>query len=64
LKAGVCDHFGGLGSLVLGSVDVEEVTGGRGDIAGVLSKVLDLESMCCCRIRELDLALQLCDWAD
>ena len=33
LKACVCNCFGGLGSLALGSVDVEEVTGGMGDIA-------------------------------
>ena len=64
LKACVCDRFGGLGSLVLGLVDVEEVTGGRGDIAVVSSKVLDLESRSCCRIRDFDLAVQLFDWAD
>jgi len=57
LKACVCDHFGSLGSLALRSVDVEEVTGGRGDIAVVSSKVLDLESRSCCRIRDFDLAV-------
>ena len=64
LEACICDCFGGLGSLVLGSVDVEEVTGGRGDIALVSSKVLDIESRSCCRIRHFDLAVQLFDWAD
>ena len=57
LKTGVCDHFGGLGSFVLGLVDVEEVTGRRGDIAVVSSKVLDLESRSCCRIRDFDVAV-------
>ena len=64
LKACVCDRFGGLGSWVLGSVDVEEVTGRRGNIAVVSSKVLDLERRSCCRIGDFDLAVQLFNWAD
>ena len=64
LKACVCDCFGGLESLVLGSVDVEEVTCKRGNVAVESFKVLDLKSWSCCRIQDFDLAAQLFDWAD